>query len=139
MYNSYTMFFPPIASIFCLDSTILYIVDVQSFLLIAYQNKFVGMIKSKKLREVSKSEILYEIPGALAVVESRINSGFFSPRFFGTLLVAFTKIQFFYIFTLCRHATVSTVRCFHSVFALCARQSRTAIVWSVIIFCLFRQ
>ena len=32
---------------------------------------------------------------------------------------------------------VSTVRCFRSVFALCARQSRTAIAWSYVICFLF--
>ena len=43
--------------------------------------------------KVPKLEKFYKLLGSRAVVEFRINSGFFSPRFFGTLLVAFAKIQ----------------------------------------------
>ena len=53
--------------------------------------------KPENLRKVRKPENLYEILGSRAVVKFRINSGFFSPRFFETLLIAFAKIKDFYV------------------------------------------
>ena len=56
------------------------------------------------------------------------------------IILSNTKVHFILLYLIIRKfyrsLSVSAVRCFRSVFALCARQSRTAIAWTALAFSL---